>query len=29
VIIRKQDRQFKKGVGGVRGNIRKMVKLPE
>jgi cytochrome P450 len=28
-IIRKQDRQFKNAVGGVRGNIRKMVKLPE
>jgi cytochrome P450 len=29
MIIRKNDRQFKQNVGGVRGNIREMVKLPE
>lgn len=28
MIVHKQDRQFKQGVGGIRGNIRKMVKLP-
>jgi cytochrome P450 len=27
MIVRKQDRQFAQGVGGVHGNIRKMVKL--
>jgi cytochrome P450 len=27
--VHMQDRQFKQGVGGVRGNIRNMVKLPE
>ncbi len=29
MIVHKQDRQFKQSVGGVRGNIQKMVKLPE
>jgi cytochrome P450 len=28
MILRKQDRQFRQAVGGVRGNIREMVKLP-
>ena len=29
MIIRKNDRQFKQNVGGIRGNIREMVRLPE
>lgn len=29
MVVHKQDRQFQQGVGGVRGNIRRMVKLPE
>ena len=28
-IVHQQDRQFSQGVGGVRGNVREMVKLPE
>jgi cytochrome P450 len=28
MLVRKQDRQFTQGVGGVRGNIREMVQLP-
>jgi cytochrome P450 len=28
MMVHKQDRQFKQAVGGIRGNIRKMVKLP-
>ena len=28
VIVHQQDRQFTRGVGGIRGNIREMVKLP-
>jgi Cytochrome P450 len=27
-IVYKQDREFRQGAGGVRGNIRKMVQLP-
>lgn len=29
MIVYQQDRQFSRGVGGVRGNIRNMVKLPD
>jgi cytochrome P450 len=29
MIVHPPDRQFQKGAGGVRGNIREMVKLPE
>jgi hypothetical protein len=29
MVVHTQDRQFKHGVGGVHGNIRNMVKLPE
>jgi cytochrome P450 len=29
MIVHQQDRRFNEGVGQVRGNIRKMVKLPE
>jgi cytochrome P450 len=29
MLIQKQDRNFNAGVGGVRGNIREMVSLPE
>ncbi|MDF5733735.1 MAG: cytochrome P450 [Rhizonema sp. PD38] len=29
MIIRKQDRQFTQGVGGVWGNVREMVQLPK
>jgi cytochrome P450 len=29
MIVHTQDRQFKQGVGGVRGNIRNMVTLPD
>ncbi len=28
MTVHRQDRQFQQGVGGVRGNIRRMVKLP-
>jgi cytochrome P450 len=28
MMVHKQDRQFAQGVGGVRGNVREMVKLP-
>ena len=28
MMVCPQDRQFKQGVGGVRGNVREMVKLP-
>ena len=28
MTVRHQDRQFAKGVGGVRGNVRDMVVLP-
>ena len=28
MMVYPQDRQFKQGVGGVRGNVREMVKLP-
>lgn len=28
MMIHKQDRSFAQGVGGVRGNVREMVKLP-
>lgn len=27
--VHKQDREFQQGVGGVRGNVREMVQLPE
>lgn len=29
MTVHQQDRQFTQGVGGVRGNVREMVKLPE
>ena len=29
MTVHQQDRQFAQGVGGVRGNVREMVKLPE
>jgi cytochrome P450 len=29
MIVRKQDREFGRGVGGVRGNVRQMVALAE
>ena len=29
MLIHKQDRNFSAGVGGVRGNVREMVSLPE
>ena len=28
MIVHKQDRQFTRGVGGIRGNVREMVTLP-
>jgi len=28
MLVQKQDRQFEQGVGGVRGNVREMVTLP-
>ncbi|MCC7446189.1 MAG: cytochrome P450 [Anaerolineae bacterium] len=28
MLVRPQDRQFRRGVGGVRGNIREMINLP-
>jgi cytochrome P450 len=28
MMVRKQDRQFEQGVGGVQGQVREMVKLP-
>ncbi|NEO99200.1 MAG: cytochrome P450 [Symploca sp. SIO2E9] len=29
MMVYPQDRKFAQGVGGVRGNVREMVKLPE
>ena len=29
MVVRPQDRRFGRGVGGVRGNVREMVELPE
>lgn len=29
MMVHQQDRKFTQGVGGVRGNVREMVKLPE
>ena len=28
MLLQKQDREFTRGVGGVRGNVREMVELP-
>jgi hypothetical protein len=29
MIVRRPDRRFTQGVGGVRGNVREMVTLPD
>jgi hypothetical protein len=28
MVVRAQDREFERGVGGVNGNVREMVDLP-